>query len=379
MTDKKNHSFLCGETADAFKARLGVILYEIKNEIEKKLLKQYSISISASGSACFEIEKENPHYKYSQINIEIICSSKVRSCFSPEGNLIKISENGALLTNSLLKELLCQEIGKALASFLALDTSEGHKEIFRVLGFSKVMPRDSEGKEGSSKDLVEIQSLNSKINKLLALAHNNPNAHESLAAFSKAQQLIRKYNIENSSLNNSSTVQTYRQVVFESRIKDDPKRDFIFHVASALFPNVPILYTSSFQNDWHYLEMAGPIKILEIAEIILSSVSHQADCLFQDYSKNEKRRIPKKEINSFFEGLSKRFQQSADSAINTGPGLITVSEAKRHEEIAFGKTRSRYRKAQELDVASYEKGSKASLKISINSPLNKRGEVLLIE
>lgn len=93
--------------------------------------------------------------------------------------------------------------------------------IFAKIVFSLFCYDEEEGKTGSGQKggggMEDREEILKKVEKLLALAGNNPNEHEAVAAALKAQELMARYNIELADVQGKSAAQKITPETYKSK------------------------------------------------------------------------------------------------------------------------------------------------------------------
>ena len=170
-----------------------------------------------------------------------------------------------------------------------------------------------------------------KIQKLLALADRNPDEHEARAAFARASQLMRKYNV--------STLESQREPDYQHRHVGPASGRVAHHrylIASLLqqFFFVQCIwvetYTARTGKRGHRLELMGTRSNVDMAEYVHDCLSRSCDTLWQAYKQREAvtdRRAKRQFLDGLLAGFRRQLERTTVEAEAAGlvwagdPGL----------------------------------------------------------
>ncbi|MDC3378989.1 SprT-like domain-containing protein [Planctomycetota bacterium] len=214
-----------------------------------------------------------------------------------------------------------------------------------------------------------------KVQKLLALADNNPNEHEAKAAFARASELMLKYNLD-------AEQAVTRDYVARHLGKSSGRVPHHRYVIAGLLQEfffVQCIWVDSYVVATgvagHVLEVAGRRANVEMAEYVHECLERQCEALWRQFklAHQVRDRGAKREyIDGLLAGFRKQLKQSSTRSAEHGlvwvgdPGLNSYMRA-RHPKT----TRTRLGAVGLSDVRS--RGVEAGQRMRLHQPLSARG------
>jgi len=255
----------------------------------------------------------------------------------PGRRLITISRRQALcytwesVVETLKHEMAHQYVSEVLQAHDEPPHGRVFREVCETLRCSPA-PADDGGvpldRPRPSAEVDENDARLARIQKLLALADRNPDEHEARAAFARASQLMRKYNVH--------AVGTRAAQDYHHRHAGPTSGRVAHHryvIASLLqeFFFVQCIWVESYLvrtgKRGHRLELLGTRSNVDMAEYVHDCLDRSCDTLWQAYKDREgitDRRAKRQYLDGLLSGFRRQLARSAQQSEQAG--LVWVGD-----------------------------------------------------
>jgi len=256
----------------------------------------------------------------------------------PDKRLITISRRQVLcytwesVTETLKHEMAHQFVSEVLQAHDEPPHGRVFREVCETLrcspaaaddgGVPLFRPRPAQGVSEGDARLAKIQ-------KLLALADRNPDEHEARAAFARASELMRKYNVStqrsqqtseyvHSHLGPSSGRIAHHRYVIASLLQE-------FFFVQCIWVESYVVHTGV---RGHRLEIMGTRSNVDMAEYIHDCLARSCDALWKAYKQEQAikdRRAKRQYLDGLLSGFRRQLERSAIQS--EARGLVWVGDA----------------------------------------------------
>ncbi|MBY0518188.1 MAG: SprT-like domain-containing protein [Bacteriovoracaceae bacterium] len=296
-----------------------------------------------------------------------------------ESQFYQIGINSKLvgtIKDSVLRDLIRHELAHYLAFIFYPHTKSAHGEEFKLICKKYHWPETVAAASGDLPSLIHVGDMKSeaiieKVKKLLSLASSD-NPHEAELATLKANQLILKYHIEKSDLQDS------KEFCVSTLMESSKKNSLMLAIYEILthFLVKPLLF---YGRGCVRLEAAGDREQIKLAHYITDYLVLELESLW----KSESKRLDLKGLrakNSFYVGIAKGFSEKlTQSRTQFTPveskGLIKVEGQLKAQFDKFIGGLSSSTSGQVLDSKALESGKQKGRDLSIRSAIKSTEKV----
>ncbi|MCT4641481.1 MAG: SprT-like domain-containing protein [Bacteriovoracaceae bacterium] len=233
----------------------------------------------------------------------------------------------------------------------------------------------------SSKSTYELSSkstsndekkLLEKIQKLLKLAESS-NANEASLATKKANELLIKYNLEQTHFNDDKNI--YVTTLGKAKRKDT-KLTTIYEILNCFYVNPILRYSKTGVQ----IEVCASLINIELAGYIYEFLNNHLDFLWNEHKKTGAKGLKAK--NSFFKGIAKGYldkNKEVKSNLSKDKELILLNLVpKESYQRIYGRLSKTY-SSSSIDKESFKKGHSKGKNLTINQAIkNKVKKIFLL-
>lgn len=248
---------------------------------------------------------------------------------------------------------------------------------FRRGSGSLVNPGDWKNNSGKTDIIVTIME---RVQKLMALAKSTSEA-EAAVALAKAQELVRKYNIQENLYSESK--EDFRYLVIDT--KKQRLNPIYSHLASLLiqYYNVDVVFTTTYnvklKKNTQCLEVFGRQTQVVIAEYVFEFLWRVLESLWLDHSKGLSREAFYKKsfqlgiIAGFQEKLEQEKKKIVVETAKNEKSLVAQEDAARRVFVKkrYPRLRSRTSGRSSIDRDAYDSGMEQGRDVEIRRGIQK--------
>lgn len=226
-----------------------------------------------------------------------------------------------------------------------------------------------------------MDTIKTKVAKLLALSKNNSNVHESAAAFAQAQRLVAKHNLDLAAIEKAEVTNYNKHILFSGKRKSDWKA----RLGSALAKANNCYVWFNRDKGYFAINLGGDSSDIEIVTYLFESISNQIELLCKNYMslQNMGKSGAKHVANSFKLGAVVAVSQALENVLEEvkeeykGTQALIVIQNKIVQAESWvksqiqisGKEKS---KASLVDGKAYSSGLEAGRKVHFKKGLSEK-------
>ena len=254
-----------------------------------------------------------------------------------------------------------------------------YKEVCRELSWSEEI---YSARANIEKENLELSQLNQsakkfeQIKKLLALASSS-NEHESMAATLKANQLLRKYNLEKISKYEQQEDVSYVKTVLIKK-KNGPILTAIYDIISHFYVK-PVF---SKRNGEMALEVVGQKESVELADYIAKFLNNELERFWVQVKKHNKDLRGTSAKRNYIKGVSAGFidkiSQDKSKTMTREENALISRSLDHLVGLAYPKLRHTQINAGKSDLNALKKGFKDGKELSIRQGVTSSNQTKLL-